>query len=73
MAVLEKPETLTRELASGFDVIISNWNSFVDDGVKEWPEEARTALIDFVRQNNNPEGEEDPAFVRTLLQIYTDH
>jgi len=47
--VLERPETMTQESVSGFDVIISNWNAFDDEGVKEWPEAARTALINFVR------------------------
>jgi len=49
VAVLDRPETMTPESVAGFDVIVSNWNTFVDDGVKEWPEPARDALIEFVR------------------------
>jgi type 1 glutamine amidotransferase len=46
---LEQPETMTADSLARFDVIVSNWNTFVDTGVKEWPASARSALIDFVR------------------------
>ncbi len=46
--VLEQPETMTAELLADYDVIVSNHNTF--DGGAEWPEAARSALIDFVRQ-----------------------
>ena len=48
--VMNQPETMTKESISKFDVIISNWNAFVDVGVKEWPKAAHKALIDFVKQ-----------------------
>lgn len=47
--ILEQPESMTNESVAHFDVILSNWNALVDDGVKEWPEAARDALINFVR------------------------
>lgn len=47
--VLEQPQAMTAKSLTGFDVILSNWNTFVKDGVKEWPSPARSAFIDFVR------------------------
>lgn len=48
--VSERPETMTPESVSNFGVIISNWNSWGEVPVKEWPEAARTALIAFVQK-----------------------
>ncbi|MBI5091759.1 MAG: PmoA family protein [Candidatus Hydrogenedentes bacterium] len=48
---LERPETMTAAFVSKFDVIVSNWNSWGTDAkVKDWPEAARAAFIEFVKQ-----------------------
>lgn len=48
--VTEHPEKFTKEEGQKFDVLLSNWNSWGDSGVKEWPTEAREAFLEFVRQ-----------------------
>ncbi|MEA3364067.1 MAG: ThuA domain-containing protein [Candidatus Hydrogenedentes bacterium] len=50
VSVTESPQTLDAAALEGFDVIVSNWNSFVEEGVKEWPEPARSALLSFVAE-----------------------
>lgn len=47
--VLEYPETMTAESIAPYGAIVSNWNSWGDVSVKEWPDAARDALIAFVR------------------------
>lgn len=47
--VNEHPESCTAESLSGYDIILSNWNSF-GGAIKEWPETAKSAFLDFVRK-----------------------
>ncbi len=46
----EAPEKLDDSTLQDVDVIVSNWNSFVEEGVKEWPEPARNALLSFIKE-----------------------
>lgn len=50
VTVTEAPEDLNAAILSDFDVIVSNWNTFVEEGVKSWPEPARKALLSFVAE-----------------------
>ena len=44
--VTEQPETMTAELVSRYDVLVSNWNTWGDGAlVKTWPEAARQKRI----------------------------
>jgi len=45
--ITEKPETVTAELLSKYDVIVSNWNNFRDKSLV-WPKETRKAFLNFV-------------------------
>ncbi len=44
------PERFDAATGDRFDVLLSNWNSWGDSGVKEWPAKAREAFLGFVRQ-----------------------
>lgn len=50
VTVTESPETLDVAALENVDVIVSNWNSFVEEGVKTWPGAAQDALLSFVAQ-----------------------
>ena len=45
--VTDKPGTVTAELLSKYDVIVSNWNNFKDKS-QIWPDETRQAYLDFI-------------------------
>jgi len=45
--VIEKPGTVTAELLSKYDVIVSNWNNFRNEKLV-WPDKARKAYLDFI-------------------------
>ncbi len=47
--VTEKPELMTAELLSGYDLVLSNWTNY-PDRTRIWGETAEHALFDFVRQ-----------------------
>jgi type 1 glutamine amidotransferase len=47
--VTEHPEQLTAASLARCDALVSNWNAWGDAAVKEWPEAARKAVLDFVR------------------------
>lgn len=47
--VTDAPQGITAESLKDFDVILSNWNGWDDAAVKEWPEAARSALMEFVK------------------------
>ncbi|SHE54801.1 Type 1 glutamine amidotransferase (GATase1) [Mariniphaga anaerophila] len=46
--VTEKPDTLTLSGLVNTDVIVSNWNSWPDNGLR-WPEPAEKALLHFIQ------------------------
>lgn len=56
ITIHEHPERLTASELAGYDVLVSNWNTFGVDtnknpaAVLEWPESAREAYVDFVRK-----------------------
>ena len=47
--VNEHPERCTAATLARFDVVLSNWNTFGNCGVKDWPAETQRAYLDFVR------------------------
>lgn len=47
--VTREPERLDPATARRYDVLLSNWNSWGDAGVKEWPAATRAAFLEFVR------------------------
>jgi len=55
VTINEHPEALTQDSLKGFDVILSNWNTYspthqpADAAVSEWPTETRAAYLDIVR------------------------
>ena len=51
VSVTEDPAALTARSLRSYDVILSNWNaSGLDARTAEWPEKAKRAYLDFVRQ-----------------------
>ncbi len=49
--VFDHPGALTAESLGSYDVILSNWNAFgLDAKTSAWPEPARKAYLDFVKQ-----------------------
>ena len=49
--ITEEPGLLTSEALAPYDVIVSNWNAYGPDAMSSgWPETARSAYLDFVRQ-----------------------
>ena len=44
----ENPSSLTKQMLSQFDVIVSNWTNYPEEK-RLWGEEAENAVIDFVR------------------------
>lgn len=49
VAITDHPENCDGKKLREYDVLLSNWNSFGQGGVKEWPEAARAGFLDFVR------------------------
>ena len=47
--VTEHPEQCDAQTLAPFDAVLSNWNNFGKPASTNWPETARTALLDFVR------------------------
>jgi uncharacterized protein len=47
--VTEHPEQGDARLFAGYDVILSNWNTFGNPTVTNWPDATRAAFLDFVR------------------------
>ena len=47
VTVTNHPEKMTKETLDGVDLILSKWNAYGKD-VKEWPESAKTAFIDYM-------------------------
>jgi type 1 glutamine amidotransferase/HEAT repeat protein len=47
--VTEHPEQCDTQTLAPFDAVLSNWNNFGKPASTNWPETARTALLDFVR------------------------
>lgn len=45
--VTDKPETVTAELLSKYDVIVSNWNNFRNKKLV-WPKETQEAFLNFI-------------------------
>lgn len=45
--VIEKPGTVTADILSKYDVIVSNWNNFKDKSLV-WPDENRQAYLSFI-------------------------
>lgn len=48
--VTNQPQDLTPTAVSGFDVLLSDWNTFGSPSVTNWSRIARLALLDFVRR-----------------------
>ncbi|TWT83612.1 Trehalose utilization [Planctomycetes bacterium CA13] len=48
--ITERPDQLNAKNLAGYDVVISNWNTFGSGAnIQTWPEETRQAYVDFVR------------------------
>ena len=47
--VTERPDQCSTEALANCDVILSDWNSWGDTKIKEWPAPAREAFLKFVR------------------------
>jgi len=47
--VTEHPEQCDAQTLSGYDALLSNWNTFGDSTAPDWPVVTRAALLDFVR------------------------
>ena len=47
--VSDKPEDMTAELLSRFDVVVSNWCAWPDVTGRQWGVEAEKAFVEFVR------------------------
>lgn len=44
------PERITAELLEKYDILLSNWNSYGKGKTPAWPQEAKDAYLEFVRQ-----------------------
>lgn len=50
--VMNHPEAFDRNAGARYDVLLSNWNSWGDAGVREWPAQTREAFLEFIRQGH---------------------
>lgn len=49
--VCDRPGALTARELTSYDVVLCNWNAFgLDPATSVWPEETKSAYLDFVRQ-----------------------
>ena len=47
--IVTNPEQLTPDVLAGYDVLLSNWNTFGKNKPAPWSEELKKAYVDFVR------------------------
>ena len=52
VSVTDHPEQLNRSALRGYDVLLSNWNTYGQGGTKEWPAGIREAFLEFVREGH---------------------
>lgn len=50
--VTDHPEQCTAATFAKYDVVLSNWNTFGNPAVTNWPAETRAAFLDFVRSGH---------------------